>query len=128
MLTSLFLALALTTQGPGPIIITEQQLTEFVNQKVKYEQQYGLPGLFEASLKLDTMDVQLGRQSAGMANVLGSGNFTLTLPNKPSVDGRIKTNFEAKPLRIRKGPSISTTSSSRITPLNPPASSSSLRP
>lgn len=36
MLTSLFLALALTTQGPGPIIITEQQLTEFVNQKVKY--------------------------------------------------------------------------------------------
>ena len=97
MLTSLFLALALTTKGPGPIIITEQQLTEFVNQKVKYEQQYGLPGLFEASLKLDTMDVQLGRQSAGMANVLGSGNFTLTLPNKPSVDGKIKTNFEAKP-------------------------------
>lgn len=97
MLTSLFLALTLTSQGKGPVVITEQQLTDFVNQKVKYEQQYGLPGLFEASLKLDRMNVELGRQGANMANVLGNGNFTLTLPNKPAMDGKIKANFEAKP-------------------------------
>ena len=27
----------------------------------------------------------------------GNGNFTLTLPNKPAMDGKIKANFEAKP-------------------------------
>ncbi|MGL4207555.1 MAG: DUF1439 domain-containing protein [Aeromonadaceae bacterium] len=97
MLTTLLLALAINTQAPGPVKITEQQLTEYVNQKVKYEQQYGLPGLFDASIKLDRMTVALGRQTADLANVTGVGNFTLTLPNKPTVAGRIQANFEAKP-------------------------------
>lgn len=97
MLISVLLALAINTQGTGPVKITEQQLTEYVNGKVKYEQQYGLPGLFDANIKLDRMTVQLGRQTPGLANVTGLGNFSLTLPNKPTVDGRIQAHFEAKP-------------------------------
>ena len=50
MLHSLFLALALQLNGAGPVDISEQQLTQYVNDKVRSEQQYGLPGLFDAQI------------------------------------------------------------------------------
>jgi Protein of unknown function (DUF1439). len=44
MLHALLLTLSLSSQTAGPIDITEQELTQYVNQKAKYQQQYGLPG------------------------------------------------------------------------------------
>ncbi|MBP7981237.1 MAG: DUF1439 domain-containing protein [Tolumonas sp.] len=97
MLHALLLTLSLSSQTGGPIDITEQELTRYVNQKAKYEQQYGLPGLFDVDVNIDTMQVRLGRQKAGMAQVQGNGRFTLSLPGKPAVDGTIRADFEAKP-------------------------------
>ncbi len=97
MLHALLLTLSLSGQTAGPIDITEQELTQYVNQKAKYQQQYGLPGLFDVDVNIDSMQVRLGRQKANMAQVLSNGRFTLTLPGQPSVDGTISADFEAKP-------------------------------
>lgn len=97
MLHALLLTLSLSGQTSGPIDITEQELTQYVNQKAKYQQQYSLPGLFDVDLNIDTMQVRLGRQKAGMAQVLSNGRFTLSLPGKPAIDGTIRADFEAKP-------------------------------
>ena len=97
MILSIVLALALTADSQGNVDISEQQLTEYVNSKVKYEQDYALPGLFEAHVKLSRMQVGLARTAAGQADVQSFGNFTLTLPNKPSIDGTVQANFTAIP-------------------------------
>ncbi len=97
MLHALLLTLSLSSQTAGPIDITEQELTQYVNQKAKYQQQYGLPGLFDVDLNIDSMQVRLGRQKTNMAQVLSNGRFTLTLPGQPAVDGTITADFEAKP-------------------------------
>jgi hypothetical protein len=97
MLHALLLTLSLSSHTSGPIDITEQDLTSYVNQNARYQQQYGLPGLFDVDVNLDSMQVQLGRQKAGMAAVQGNGRFTLSLPGKPAVDGTIRADFEAKP-------------------------------
>ncbi|WP_024872629.1 DUF1439 domain-containing protein [Tolumonas lignilytica] len=97
MLHALLLTLSLSSQAGGPIDITEQELTRYVNQNAKYQQQYGLPGLFDVDVNIDSMQVLLGRQKAGMAQVQSNGHFTLSLPGKPAVDGTISADFEAKP-------------------------------
>lgn len=106
MLGTLLLSLALSQHPTGPIDITEQELTTYVNQKSKYQQQYGIPGLFDVDVKLDHMNVTLGRQNPGMADVQGKGQFVLSLPNKPPVDGTIRANFEAKPHYDQKNGAI----------------------
>ena len=90
MILSLALALTLTADSQGNVDISEQQLTQYVNSKVKYEQDYALPGLFDAHVKLSRMEVGLARSAARQADVQSFGNFTLTLPNKPSVDGTVQ--------------------------------------
>ena len=97
MILSLALALTLTADSQGNVDISEQQLTQYVNSKVKYEQDYALPGLFDAHVKLSRMEVGLARSAARQADVQSFGNFTLTLPNKPSVDGTVQANFTAVP-------------------------------
>lgn len=97
MITSLMLALALATNGHKSMDITEQQLTTYVNEKVKYEQKYSMPGLFDANIKLNNMKVALGRQVADQAAVTGLGTYTLTLPNKPAINGTMEAHFQAKP-------------------------------
>mgnify|MGYP000190364848 FL=1 len=57
MMITLVLALALTADAQGNVDISEQQLTQYVNGKVKYEQDYALPGLFDAHVKLTRMQV-----------------------------------------------------------------------
>lgn len=104
MLHALLLTLSISSHTTGPIDITEQDLTQYVNQKAKYQQQYGLPGLFDVDLNIDSMQVRIGRQKANMAQVLSNGRFTLTLPGQPAVDGTISANFEAKPrYRLQNG-------------------------
>lgn len=97
MLPSLFLALALQLNGAGPVDISEQQLTQYVNDKVRNEQQYGLPGLFDAHILMDKMTVRLGRDKPDLAQIHSTGRFTLSLPNKAPIDGTLEANFEAKP-------------------------------
>ncbi len=97
MLSSLFLALVLPLNGGGPVDITEQQLTRYVNDKVRYTQQYGLPGLFDAQLHMDKMTVSLGRDKPDLAQVLSAGRFTLSLPNKAPIDGTLQARFQARP-------------------------------
>lgn len=89
MILSLALALTLTWQT-GNVDISEQQLTQYVNSKVKYEQDYALPGLFDAHVKLSRMEVGLARSAARQADVQGFGSFTLTLPNKPVSMGQCR--------------------------------------
>lgn len=43
MLHALLLTLSLSSHTSGPIDITEQDLTSYVNQNARYQQQYGLP-------------------------------------------------------------------------------------
>ena len=102
MILSIVLALALTAVSQGNVDISEQQLTEYVNSKVKYEQDYALPGLFEAHVKLSRMQVGLARTAARQADVQSFGNFTLTLPNKPSIDGTVQANFTAIPRYVAR--------------------------
>jgi hypothetical protein len=97
MMITLALALALTADARGNVDISEQQLTQYVNGKVKYEQDYALPGLFDAHVKLSRMQVELARSAPKQADVQSFGNFSLTLPNKPTVDGTITANFTAIP-------------------------------
>jgi hypothetical protein len=97
MLHALLLTLSLSSQTAGPIDITEQELTQYVNQKAKYQQQYGLPGLFDVDVNIESMQVRLGRQKANMAQVLSNGQFTLTMPGQTPIDGTISAIFEAKP-------------------------------
>ena len=97
MMITLVLALALTADAQGNVDISEQQLTQYVNGKVKYEQDYALPGLFDAHVKLTRMQVELARSAPKQADVQGFGQFTLTLPDKPAMDGTITANFTALP-------------------------------
>jgi hypothetical protein len=104
MLHALLFTLTLSSQAAGPIDITEQELSRYINQKAKSQQQYGLPGLFDVDLNIDTMQVRIGREKANMAQVLSNGRFTLTLPDQPAIDGTISANFEAKPrYRLQNG-------------------------
>jgi hypothetical protein len=106
MLNVLLLTLALSHNHTGPIDITEQDLTSYVNQKANYQQQYGIPGLFDVNVTLDTMQVKLGRERPDMADVTGHGHFVLALPNKVPVNGTIRAKFEAKPHYDQKSGSI----------------------
>ena len=97
MISSLFLALALTVSPQGNVDISEQQLTQYVNSKVRYAQQFGLPGLFEADIRTKSLQVSLARQQPQLANVQSLGDFTLALPNKPAINGTLEANFQARP-------------------------------
>ncbi len=97
MLQTVLLALSLSSNPNGPIDITEQQLTQYVNQKAKYQQQYGIPGLFDIDIHIKSMTVSLGKKKSNTADVQSIGTYTLTLPNQPVVDGTINADFEAKP-------------------------------
>ncbi|MGL4751206.1 MAG: DUF1439 domain-containing protein [Aeromonadaceae bacterium] len=97
MISSLFLALALTVSPQGNVDISEQQLTQYVNSKVRYAQQFGVPGLFEADIRTKSLQVSLARQQPQLANVQSLGDFTLALPNKPAINGTLKANFQARP-------------------------------
>ncbi|MFC3915054.1 DUF1439 domain-containing protein [Pseudaeromonas sharmana] len=97
MIPSLLLALALNVSPQGTVDISEQQLTQYVNSKLKYAQQFGLPGLFEADIRTKSLQVSLARQQPQRANVQSLADFTLSLPNKPAINGTLQANFEAKP-------------------------------
>lgn len=91
------LTLSLSSQTGGPIDITEQELTRYVNQKAKYEQQYGLTACLMSMSISTPCGKPVWPAKAGMAQVQGNGRFTLSLPGKPAVDGTIRADFEAKP-------------------------------
>lgn len=97
MLQAVVLALSLSSNPNGPVDITEQELTRYVNQKAKYQQQYGIPGLFDIDIHISSMSVQLAKKKSNLAEVESNGTYTLTLPGQPTVDGTINANFLAKP-------------------------------
>ncbi len=97
MFATLFLALSLNHIQNGHVDLTEQELTQYVNQHAAYNSQYGIPGLFDVDIKMDSMNVTLGRKQAQMADVHSSGRYTLALPDQSPVNGTITANFRAKP-------------------------------
>lgn len=97
MFATLFLALSLNHIQNGHVDLSEQELSQYINQHAAYNQQYGIPGMFDVDIKMNSMDVTLGRRQAEMADVASTGKYTLAMPNQSPVSGTITANFAAKP-------------------------------
>ena len=58
--------------------LTEQQVNEYLQQKVEFQKQLGLPGVFEANITLKDMQAKIGRAEPNQVILNGTADLNLS--------------------------------------------------
>jgi len=76
--------------------LTEQQIANYIDDEVSFEQHLGVPGLLNAKASLTDISVTLGRSSEQAMDVEGQTRITVANPFFP-IDARVHAAFSAEP-------------------------------
>ncbi|MCE2572165.1 DUF1439 domain-containing protein [Motilimonas eburnea] len=76
--------------------LSEQEVAGYINEKVGYKHEEGIPGILYVKAELGQIEVSLGRNNSQAIQVSGTSKLELQNPIRPFT-GKVTVDFSAKP-------------------------------
>ncbi|MFO6423191.1 DUF1439 domain-containing protein [Motilimonas sp. KMU-193] len=76
--------------------LSEQEVAGYINDKVGYKHEEGIPGILYVKAELGQVQVSLGRNNSEAIQVSGTSKLELQNPLRP-FEGSVTVDFSAKP-------------------------------
>ncbi len=94
---TLVVSVVLSISGCASYSITEQEMTDYLNQNLAVNQSVGLDGLMRAEIALDDVAIKIGQDNSERIAVYANTNALLKFINSPNMSLDLNVEFSAIP-------------------------------